>query len=687
MSKSFGLRWALAAAGTMILALAAACGGAEPEIVEVERIVEVEKEVVKEVPVEVVVEKEVVREVPVETVMIKEVPVEKIVKEIVEVEKEVVKEVPVEVVVEREVVKTVEVEKPVVIEVEKPVLVEREVVREVIVEKPVVTERIVEVVKEVEKIVEVRPTAVPVMPTGELRIAVAGVGPPAWHQYSSLFSRIAGFYGVGESLLGFDGRQITSLLADSWEVSADGVTYKLRSDVPFNHGWGTMTAHDVVATYQDTTREGAKGSASAKWNVDYSAVEAIDDQTVFMKFKGAPTIRWADIQMSGDLVGLDIWIQPKRVFDEKEDLWLVENPVGTGPFTVKEQVSGDFLELEAVAGHWRKTPGFANIMVLEVPEESTILALLKTGAVDGAEVSAGGYQQVRDVPGMKLYLGDSIPYTGSMVVIPTGQFYQTQNEDGTPLDFSGGKRERHTNLPWVGDPDAPDSMESARLVRWAMALAIDRQVIIDTILAGQGCQKHTLFFSDCHTQFRPKLYFDYDPDLARQYLADAGYPNGFEFKYNVLSDVGSEFEDIGEALIAMWEKVGLRPQVEKTAFLPIINDLSARVLNDKLWAGMYGGGGVGLEGAIADIENMTHLSVYSSFEYDTALQAFRDATSQVNRGDAWNSIRDLLGWAQHEMIGLPVVSWVKPIVAGSKVADWPMAVTKISRFEYIVPAR
>ena len=220
-----------------------------------------------------------------------------------------------------------------------------------------------------------------------------------------------------------------------------------------------------------------------------------------------------------------------------------------------------------------------------------------------------------------------------------------------------------------------------------MALAIDRQVIIDTILAGQGCQKHTLFFSDCHTQFRPKLYFDYDPNLAKQYLADAGYPNGFEFKYNVLSDVGSEFEDIGEALIAMWERVGLRPQVEKTAFLPIINDLSARVLNDKLWAGMYGGGGVGLEGALADIENMTHLSVYSSFEYDTALQAFRHATSQVDREDAWNSIRDLLGWAQHEMIGLPVVSWVKPIVAGSKVADWPMAVTKISRFEYIVPAR
>ncbi len=83
------------------------------------------REVIKEVPVEVVVEKEVVKEVPVQRV----------------VEKEVIKEVPVEVVVEKEVVKEVEVE----------VVVEKEVVREV--EKPVIVEK--EVVREVEKVVEV----------------------------------------------------------------------------------------------------------------------------------------------------------------------------------------------------------------------------------------------------------------------------------------------------------------------------------------------------------------------------------------------------------------------------------------------------------------------------------------------------------------------------------------------------
>ncbi len=133
--------------------------------VEVVREVEVVKEVVKEVPVEVV--KEVVREVPVEVVreveVVKEVPVEvvkEVVKEVpVEVVKEVLREVPNEVV--KEVVKEVEVVKEIVTEV--PVEVVREVVKEVPVEvvREIVKEVPVEIIREVEVVREV-PVEVPV---------------------------------------------------------------------------------------------------------------------------------------------------------------------------------------------------------------------------------------------------------------------------------------------------------------------------------------------------------------------------------------------------------------------------------------------------------------------------------------------------------------------------------------------
>ena len=130
-------RAALALMGFLLIALAAACTSAEPEVV------------IKEIPKEVVVEKEIIKEVPVEVVktveVVKEVPVE------VVVEKEIIKQVPVEVVVEKVVVKEVPVE--VVKEVIKEVPVEVEVVKEVIVEVPGET-----VVKEVVKEVPIETT-------------------------------------------------------------------------------------------------------------------------------------------------------------------------------------------------------------------------------------------------------------------------------------------------------------------------------------------------------------------------------------------------------------------------------------------------------------------------------------------------------------------------------------------------
>ena len=128
---------AVAVLAGLLLLIATRCGASEPEVVEVqvEKVVEVVKEVpvevevVKEVQVERVVEVvkevplEVVKEVPVEVV--KEVPVEKV----VEVEVEVVREVPVEVEVVKEVVKEVPVEKVVTKEVVKEVVVTKEVVK------------------------------------------------------------------------------------------------------------------------------------------------------------------------------------------------------------------------------------------------------------------------------------------------------------------------------------------------------------------------------------------------------------------------------------------------------------------------------------------------------------------------------------------------------------------------------
>ena len=337
MGKAFGLRWAVVIAGAMLLALVGACS-AEPEIVEVDRIVEVEKEVVKEVPVQVVVEKEVVKEVPVETVMVKEVPVDRIVEKVVEVEKEVVKEVPVEVVVEKEVVKTVEVEKPVIVrqevvkEVEVEVVkeVEVEVVKEVEVVREVerIVERVVEVPKEVPvvKLVEVEkglpalitdPDAVPGK-FSEAPILAAlvkeGKLPPVEERVPEEPAVIkptdeigkyggtwrTGFTGPGDGqnidriqhnhLLFFDAKveTVTPWILKGWEISDGGRTFTffMRKGMKWSDGH-PFTTEDVMFWYQDMYQNDDLVPAKAVWN-EIGGVqgvwEAVDSHTFTVKF-------------------------------------------------------------------------------------------------------------------------------------------------------------------------------------------------------------------------------------------------------------------------------------------------------------------------------------------------------------------------------------------------------------------
>ena len=98
--------------------------------------------------------------------------------------------------------------------------------------------------------------------------------------------------------------------------------------------------------------------------------------------------------------------------------------------------------------------------------------------------------------------------------------------------------------PWIGNPHAEGcdyenisslqvpppnpvcpSMENARLVRWAMSLAVDRQAILDNVLAGYGVLSYTHLqgqFPPGHRLHRDEWIVPYDPELAREFMAKAG---------------------------------------------------------------------------------------------------------------------------------------------------------------------
>ena len=388
-----------------------------------------------------------------------------------------------------------------------------------------------------------------------------------------------------------------------------------------------------------------------------------------------PSVKWA-----GDVMSWvhTLWVTSKKALDDKGRDWQFENSVGTGPFKVIKHLGGDSVELEAVPNHWRATvpklagagrfQEFDMVKVLHVPEEATRLAQLSTGEIDITVVSLVNVDQVKDMPGVKLYTGKGggIHFT----VVPAGQYYLKTDREGNPLDFSGGKRALHADLPWVGDPSVPGSMENARKVRWAMAMAIDRDLIAETILSGQGCAQYSIYFSDCHPRHEERWRFDYDPEKAKMYLEEAGYPDGFEFKYGVVQGFPPEFDQISEALIPMWRAVGLEPKPEKANFTDLLDGMSARTLNDLVWSGPYGSASETIAFAVDNIDFLTDSSIYGTFEYQETRDYFDRAMQQLDQEKAWDVISEFLTWTNEQMIMIPTVGWTSPWAAGPRVKDW-----------------
>ena len=283
--KRLGLAFVL---GLVLSVALAACGDeAAPQVIEKE--VVVEKEVIKEVPVEKIVTQEVVKEVqvPGETVVVeKEVIKEvQVPGETVVVTKEVVKEVPVEVVVEREVTRVVEV----------PV--------EVVVEKEVI--KIVEVEKAFAKFGEAPQLTQAVqggnLPPVDQRLPSQPMVIPTFGETGKYGGTLRRFYlGPADgcnffrvsraSMVRFsqDGFSFIPAVAKGWEVSDDGKqwTFFLREGMKWSDG-DDFNADDIMFQYEEVILNDDLTSGVPRFlqSLDQAAtVEKIDDVTVRFNF-------------------------------------------------------------------------------------------------------------------------------------------------------------------------------------------------------------------------------------------------------------------------------------------------------------------------------------------------------------------------------------------------------------------
>ena len=146
----------------------------------------------------------------------------------------------------------------------------------------------------------------------------------------------------------------------------------LRDDVEFHKGWGKLTADDVVYSYNDanvTTNPESRWDDAGEISVVYRDAEAIDDQTVRLVVQEFQAV-WTDYIARSPLV-----IFSKKVYDDKGPDEAANTLVATGPYEVMEWIEGDKIDAEAVQDHWRVTPYYSKLRILEVPENATRVSI------------------------------------------------------------------------------------------------------------------------------------------------------------------------------------------------------------------------------------------------------------------------------------------------------------------------
>jgi peptide/nickel transport system substrate-binding protein len=344
---------------------------------------------------------------------------------------------------------------------------------------------------------------------------------------------------VWDSLVGFDFEKggIGPGVAERWERAADGRswTFYLRKGQRFHNG-DPLTAHDVKFSLERIMLPESISSGAAALRRAVDRIDVVDDLTVRVHTKGVIPHFAASLSRAVFMEGT---VMPKKYIEAVGTKGFREKPVGSGPWKFVRSVPGDRIEYEAVNyPHWRGTPQFKRMTLLLVPEQSTRLAMVRTGEAGIASIGPDGIKEAR-TGGMKIV---SVP--GTMQAIY--QFWGTYRPEvkGQPL----------TDVR----------------VREALSLAIDRQQLIDHVMAKEArwplpftMYRYSIDVDVPRWEAWARTAYRYDPARAKQLLAEAGHPNGFRMTFWNTALPGTPFMvQIGEAVAGFWEKIGVKVEMK-----------------------------------------------------------------------------------------------------------------------------
>lgn len=288
-------------------------------------------------------------------------------------------------------------------------------------------------------------------------------------------------------------------LAEDWDVAGDGVTwtFRLREGLTWHDG-EPVTADDVRFTlelYADPAQQAVNagtvqnalvgGTEYGEGTADsISGVEVIDERTIQLTTP-EPNAGFLDLMTR-------IFILPEHSLGQiprdqiLESDWWTTNPIGTGPFKFVQYQPDQSIELERFDDYWRGAPRLDRLINRYFLEAGTSIIALEAGEIDFTYITADEAIRLEDTPNVTVIPGPS-----------------------QVINF--------LNL----NPNQVEAFQDEH-VRQAIAYAIDRDAIIEGLWQGAAEPTYCLFNNPNFVPDDLNTY-DYDPDMARELLAEAGW--------------------------------------------------------------------------------------------------------------------------------------------------------------------
>ena len=351
------------------------------------------------------------------------------------------------------------------------------------------------------------------------------------------------------------GGVVSPRLATSWkQLPGDKVEFNLRKGVKFHDG-SDFTANDVVYTICRMRTVKNSPSSFAFKAAMWKDIEVVNDHKIIVtKPNAAPKmISYAaqfhilsDSAIGSSKINFNGGQCDGFKYVETAEFDSGKAVVGTGPYKLKSYTKGEKIIVEKNPKYWGNgTKGgniganFDEMDIRAIKNKGSRVAALLSGDVDAIEAPS-----VQDLPRLKKDKNLQV-----IVNDPVRSIYVMFNVEDSHDKIKG------TN--------GKNPFQDVR-VREALSLAIDRNLIVKRVMGELGQTATTVAPETFYGIEKGKTAssYEYNPKKAKQLLADAGYPNGFEITFGAPNDRYINDAKVAQAIAQMWTRIGVKTNLE-----------------------------------------------------------------------------------------------------------------------------